>query len=308
MGDRLSTVFNSDGSADRVDAAVSSTEVGETAVQVRWSVCGASVPGTKHLEKNLGCDDAFGYATVGDMVVLAVADGAGSVTGKSAWGSYTAVSQVLDDVTAPWFEDMLSDVRTGEVTPQGLLEWLFRSALETLRRRAAYTGQPLSDLATTLAVAIATPDLTMCAQIGDGIIALKTPAGIETVLIEEKTEYENWTWFLQSDKAFSESFRSYASTGATALALSTDGMSYKITNVATGAAFVPFFEEAWTAVAEGLNHQQFAAWLAGIENDQTGDDKTVVLAQRVEVPAPAEPELEVKVQSHRPPRWPRMRS
>lgn len=71
-----------------VDADTGSPRVRE------WAVCGASVAGSEHLRRSLGCDDAFSYGHVGDFIVAAVADGAGSVSGTSAWGSYIACQAV----------------------------------------------------------------------------------------------------------------------------------------------------------------------------------------------------------------------
>ena len=137
---------------------------------------------------------------------------------------------------------------------------------------------PVTQLATTLCVALATPKLTLFGQIGDGIIASEKDDVIATHLIEEKSEYANATWFLQSDGAFEESFRVSALAGLTAFALSTDGMTYKITDITTGQAYEPFFVGSWQHVLSGASAADFAALLRGIKDDQTGDDKTMVLA------------------------------
>ena len=57
-------------------------------------------------------------------------------------------------------------------------------------------------------------------------------------------------------------------------------MSYKITNVGTGEAYTPFFKGSWDHVRSDANSASFAAMLRGIEDDQTGDDKTMVLVAR----------------------------
>ncbi|WP_280503596.1 PP2C family serine/threonine-protein phosphatase [Nocardia farcinica] len=278
-------------------------DTGTVAPLRRWAVSGASVAGEAHIRKGLGCDDAFAYATIGDLVVAAVADGAGSVTQTSAWGSYTVCDRVVTTVCSPVFLDWFGDVARGEEPAERPMRWLFEQALTALRARARYTGQPLGELATTLAVAIATPGLAVFAQIGDGVIALRDHGGVRTVLAEEKGEYANLTWFVQSRDAFTASFRVHTATDVDAFALSTDGMAYKITDVATGAAFVPFFEGAWAATAANeLSETAFASWLRAIPDDQTGDDKTVVLAVLGESPdGPAGIELEHRVQSRRPP-------
>ncbi|WP_179476127.1 PP2C family serine/threonine-protein phosphatase [Mycolicibacterium vinylchloridicum] len=242
----------------------------------QWAACGASATGSEHLRRGLGCDDAFGYGTTDDFVIAVVADGAGSVTGTSAWGSYAACQSVLHQTMTHSF--MSSFRSAGLEDADAMMRWLFEGALGGVTRQAGAIGVPLSQLATTLCVAVSTPTLTVFGQIGDGVIASESQRGIETHLIEEKTEYANATWFVQTDGAFEESFRTSAHTDLTAFALSTDGMSYKITNIVTGKAYEPFFAGSWQHVRTGASAADFAALLRGIEDDQTGDDKTMVLA------------------------------
>lgn len=241
-----------------------------------WSACGASVTGSQHVSRGLGCDDAFAYSHIGDFIVAAVADGAGSVSGTSAWGSYTACQAVLDLTVKPAFLDGFKTATTDDADVT--MRWLFSRVRERVDKQAAQMGLPVGLLATTLSVAIANRDLLVLGQIGDGIIASESDDGIATHLIEEKDEYANTTWFIHTDEAFEKSFRAMARTGATAFALSTDGMSYKITDIVTGEPFEPFFKGAWQRVRSGAAASDFAALLRGIEDDQTGDDKTMVLA------------------------------
>jgi hypothetical protein len=241
-----------------------------------WAACGASVTGSEHLRRGLGCDDAYGYAVMGDYVAAVVADGAGSVTGTSAWGSYAACQRVLQRAMAPSF---VGHVRIADpAEAEDLMRWLFDGAIDEVAKEAEAIGVPVAQLATTLCIAVSTPELTIFGQIGDGIIASEKDEVIATHLIEEKSDYANATWFLQSEGAFEESFRVSVQAGLTAFALSTDGMTYKITDVATGQAYEPFFVGSWQHVRSGASAADFAALLRGIKDDQTGDDKTMVLA------------------------------
>ena len=241
-----------------------------------WMACGASVTGEMHQRRGLGCDDAYSYGVAGDFLVAAVADGAGSVSGTSAWGSYAACQSVLENAMEPAF---IRDFRAGsEQQVQSQMRWLFDRSLDRVRGQADAMALDASLLSTTLCVAFADRRRALFGQIGDGVIAAETEGRIETLLIESKNEYANSTWFIQSDRGFEESFRTATRDGLTALALSTDGMAYKITNIATGEAYEPFFQGSWKHVREGADAAQFAALLRGIEDDQTGDDKTMVLA------------------------------
>lgn len=240
-----------------------------------WTLCAASVTGTAHERRGQGCDDAYCYALTDDYVVAAVADGAGSYSGTSAWGAYTATQSVLKNALRRQF---IRDFRSDPRAHAAQLQWLFERALAAVLAQAAAMGVDAALLSTTLNVAIANPRHAAFGQIGDGVIAIETASGIDTLLTESKEGYANTTWFLQSADAFEESFRTASRTGVTALALSTDGMSYKITNIATGRPYEPFFRGSWQHVRSGASSGHFAALLRGIQDDQTGDDKTMVLA------------------------------
>ena len=244
----------------------------------QWAACAASVTGAEHVRRGMGCDDAYCYGTTGDFVVAAVADGAGSVSGTSAWGAYAACQAVLDHAMLP---DFVRDFHTAH-TERPQIRWLFDRALERVRAQAIQLGLDTSLLSTTLCVGLADRRRAVFGQIGDGVIAVESGAGeptqVSTLLLEAKQEYANATWFLQSDNAFEVSFRTEVVDGVSAFALSTDGMSYKITNVATGEPYEPFFRGSWEHVRSGASAAHFAALLRGIEDDQTGDDKTMVLA------------------------------
>ncbi|KJE22145.1 Protein phosphatase 2C [Frankia torreyi] len=241
-----------------------------------WIVRGASVVGHSHLEEDLGCDDAYAYGTNGTFVVAAVADGAGSVTGTSAWGSFVACTSVVQDALTPEFTRAFDAASTEEA--RDLIRGLFASALGRITAQARSMELPRSRLSTTLAVAIARPDLAVFAQIGDGIIAVEAGGEVRTILAEEKEEYANTTWFVQSPGAFRTAYRSAVVGDVAAFALSTDGMSYKITHASNGTAYVPFFQTSWRNVREGRGNDQLATMMRDIVEDQTGDDKTLVLA------------------------------
>lgn len=243
---------------------------------VAWTACGASVTGSMHQQRGLGCDDAYSFGVVGDFVVAAVADGAGSVSGTSAWGAHVACQSVLDDAMRPAFVEQYRSAAGDDA--ETLVRVLFDGALDRVHRQAQAMAVDAALLSTTLCVALATRNRATFGQIGDGVIAVEGNGSIDTLLIECKDEYANTTSFLQSERAFDDSFRTVTLGGVTAFALSTDGMSYKITNVATGEPYEPFFRGCWQHLRSGAGHEQFAAMLGGIEDDQTGDDKTMVLA------------------------------
>jgi hypothetical protein len=245
-------------------------------VTAEWAACGASVTGSMHQRRGLGCDDAYSYGVARDFVIAAVADGAGSVSGTSAWGAYVACQSVLGDAMQPAFIDGFRSASIDHADK--LVRWLFDGALARVHRQADAMGLDVTLLSTTLCVAVAHRELAVFGQVGDGVIAVDRAGRIETLLVERKVEYANTTSFIQSDRALDVSFHTATRTGVTAFGLSTDGMSYKITDVATGEAYEPFFRGCWQHLRAGAKASSFAGLLGGIEDDQTGDDKTMVLA------------------------------
>jgi hypothetical protein len=267
----------------------------------RWAACGASVTGSMHQQRGLGCDDAYGYGVAGDFVVAAVADGAGSVSGTSAWGAHVACASVMEHSLQSSFIDGYRSASVGDADQ--MVRWLFGTALERVYRQSDAMGLNVALLSTTLSVALVSDDRAVFGQIGDGVIAVESSGGIETLLVEQKDGYANTTSFIQSERALETSLRTAARNGVSAMALSTDGMSYKITNVATGEPYEPFFRGCWQHLREGAAVNDFGAMLGGIEDDQTGDDKTMVLAVVCDGSAVGHPDsTPILVDSSPPPR------
>ncbi len=253
----------------------------------QWRVCAASVVGREHRRRGLSCDDAFSFGVVEDFVVAAVADGAGSVTGTSAWGAHIACQVVLDVASQPEFIDTYRKGGPQEV--KGLMSGLFESALQGVTRQAASMTLEPDFLATTLCVGVADSRHAVFGQIGDGVVVAERHGRIETLLIEQKFGYANTTTFLQSEGALEHHLRISQRSGVQAFGLSTDGMAYKITDIASGQAYEPFFRDSWQHVRAGASAEKLGDLLRGIEDDQTGDDKTMVLVAAgqdgAEVPA-----------------------
>src|SRR4051794_13491699 len=103
-----------------------------------WAVCGASVTGSEHQRRGLGCDDAYAYGIVEDFLVIAVADGAGSVSGTSAWGSFAACQSVLVNATKTRF---IREFQTASAAgPEALMRTLFEKATAHVTAQADAFG------------------------------------------------------------------------------------------------------------------------------------------------------------------------
>lgn len=250
-------------------------------------VVGARVTGPSHVAAGQGCDDAFAWRQFGNSgLVLAAADGAGSVSGTSAWGAWAATQFVAGQPVA---QNLILDLEATNGTTDAadpILRLLFSGALQHVAYHAKRTGLTLQETYTTLAVAVLTPTRTWIAQIGDGIVAVPDGGRAQTILVEEKSDHAATdTVFLQSlaRSPMSPAFRCVALDPVAAVALSTDGLRYQATQISRNYAATPgFFEAMWRNVDKGLSSVELGEFLAGLplKSDHPRDDKTLVMAIR----------------------------
>jgi hypothetical protein len=242
-----------------------------------WRVIGASVAGSAHIKRGLGCDDAHGWHVGDGLAIVAVADGAGSRSGTSAIGSQVAVEAVLLAATSSGFLD-----RYG-AQPEEATARVLGDAAGRLSERARQMELPVDALATTLCVAILAEDRVTVAQVGDGLAAVEGVDGsVRMVAVADQFEYVNEVAFLTRPdvarhiKTFSE-----AANDIRGIALSSDGLRYKmLDDLAAVMPYRPFFESSWryARTADASSHA-IDRFLADVD-DQTGDDLTLVLAVR----------------------------
>jgi hypothetical protein len=237
-----------------------------------WRLLGGSATGSLHRRQGRGCDDAFGWHVDGGVVVAATADGAGSRPGTSAFGAFTAVQAVL----AAAAERPVQDA-------DAAVEQLFQAALTAVDDAAHGLGVTPDLLATTLSVVVVTGARIAIGQVGDGIVVHGAGDAVEAVAVGERPEHVNETVFLTAPGALSEHLRTF-SVGADAvdaLALTTDGLRYQVLDdLPASRPFAPFFQAAWDYVRRtDATAEDVIAFLDEVE-DQSGDDKTLVLAVR----------------------------
>jgi Protein phosphatase 2C len=241
-----------------------------------WRVLAASVAGTAHVATGRGCDDAFAVDVSDDgVLVAAVADGAGSHSGTSAFGSYAACQAAVAAAKTALDQTALDQ---SEPKLEGVLRIAMGAAATTIERRAGELDMRPARLSTTLTLAVVVGGRAALAQIGDGVTVIRQQDEVAWVLAEPKLEYANLVTFLRADTV--ADVRVLIAEPVDAIALSTDGLRYKICNLAEGTPFVPFFDRLWTDLADkDLDEGQFADFLANVD-DQTGDDKTLLMAVR----------------------------
>ena len=192
--------------------------------QKLWKVVSSSLAGTSHKKKGLPCQDAHCWKLRSDKIlVAAVADGAGSAA-ISDVGAKIAVSKAVERI-------LLAEALP---TSEDELSWklLLTKALEeakTLVEIEANNRQvSVKDLASTLLVAVATPDLVAIAQIGDGAIVISDKQdNILALTTPQSGEYINQTTFLVSHNALNTAQVNIWHGNAANLAMFCDGRKVK---------------------------------------------------------------------------------
>jgi Protein phosphatase 2C len=243
-----------------------------------WEVIGASVTGTSHLAAGRQCEDASGWRTEPGVSALAVADGAGSRP-LSGRGAVQAVERALE----------LAGSRAAGADPAEAAAWLreiFSDVREQIAAMAASAGNGLADYATTLAVAILTADTVCIGQVGDTIAVIGQAGTYQTPAPAPHAEYVNETAFITGEDALRQlRITVLAAAEVDAIFLSTDGLRFKILDdLASATPYVPFFDDV-TAYLRSPQPSVLAiqSFLESID-DQSGDDKSLVVAVRAERP------------------------
>ena len=268
-----------------------------------WRVIGASVQGTSHAKTGQPCQDAFAWERTADgTLIVAVADGAGSALFGEI-GAEIAVQSALQTVRAglaesSWLDHMqqetdeqqeLSEVleQQGEDTGwHDLLRNALQSAREAVETEAWARQISERDLASTLILAVMTPDLAAAAQIGDGAaVAMDDDGKLAALTTPANGEFVNQTTFLVSPDALdSEQFAVWRGRAAN-LAVFTDGLQMLALKMPEGAPHAPFFAPMFRFAAGAEEPEKAGAELAAFLRSprvaqRTDDDLTLVLAAR----------------------------
>ena len=249
----------------------------------RWRYLGASVAGTSHIQRNIPCQDFQEFQILGEnTVVIAVADGAGSAE-QAEEGSRAAA------LTATTFiADRLRAARPDSVEAwNGLLAQALKEARSALEQLA---GTDLKSVATTLLLAIATPEWLATAQLGDGGIVGEFCFDELRVFSQPgNAEYINETVFLTSPDFLAHAhYTVSAAEDLTGIAVFSDGLQLLAMQYADNTAHKPFFVPVFEfACQSGSTVEELAEFLRSERVcERTDDDKTLSIAVRSDLPRP----------------------
>ena len=240
-----------------------------------WKVLGASVEGSGHRRDRTGCQDSHAWTLIApSTLVAAVADGAGSAR-RAADGAKLAARFSVEYVAWRLCEH-------DQVDPFELLSDAMAATRQSLARTAGRDGHEIGDLATTLALVMASPEGVWVAQVGDGSVVVDQPDGsLVAVADGEREEYLNETTFLTSKSWRSACRVEQAPSPVESIALLTDGLGLLALDLTDGGRpHLPFFAPLLGfARAEDARPSELERFLESERvATRTDDDVTLLLA------------------------------
>ena len=247
----------------------------------QWQVVAASVCGTSHIKNSQLCQDAHHWQVLPNSILIAaVADGAGSATlGKV--GAMVAVKTAIKYIST---QDVDQEILRNDAAVRSLLLDTIVASKQAVEDEAVGCSSSSQDLATTLIIVVATPEMGAVAQIGDGMAVVKdTQGNLIALTTPDHGEYINQTTFLTTvDALYTTQVKIYREP-ITNIGLLTDGLQMLAMNMAGGEPhnpfFAPLFEFVSKAEDQTVASEQLVNFLRSERITQrTDDDLTLVLA------------------------------
>lgn len=249
-----------------------------------WRVVAASVRGTSHERVKQLCQDAHHWQMLPEgVLVAAVADGAGSATlGKV--GAIVAAQTAVETIC---LKEAMPQLPSDDQGWQSLLTNALEAAKTAVEAEAVVCRMTPRDLATTLIIVVATPDLIAAAQIGDGVAVAADPQGnLIALTAPQRGEYINETTFLVSPNALETAQVNLWRGATTNIAVLSDGLQMLALEMTENTPHTPFFSPLFRFVGEVTDateaKEQLVAFLRSERiTKRTDDDLTLLLATLV---------------------------
>jgi serine/threonine protein phosphatase PrpC len=256
---------------------------------VAWKAIARSVIGTSHQQQQLPCQDYGNSQTLNDIVIGAVADGAGSAQ-YSEQGAKIAVAIALKFLasTETWLQQrQRSWLSLPDLPSADLINKLFTKTLtrviSALEKQAEIDQCPVNELACTLIAFIATPNWVAAMQIGDGFMVVRCKHQDYQLLFKpDKGEFVNETTFVTSKTALDEMQVRLLTGQQEFICASTDALERVAIRLSDWTPFPPFFKPLEEYLWETPQPEHDDAYLIQFLeserlNDRTNDDKTLLL-------------------------------
>lgn len=245
-----------------------------------WKAIARSAIGTSHEKQEMPCQDYGSYQILDDVIIGAVADGAGSAK-YAEIGAELAVKTVLEAFTEEDISKITKSVHSESSESKHQSSWNWKSLTSlgmkdrngassvaihqplsyseqevrqiltetvqkvkvALEQQATNNNYSIDDLACTLLVFIATPDWIAAMQIGDGFIVLRCQEEDAQLLFPpDKGEYINETTFVTSANALEAMRVCVKTVKPEFICASTDGLERLAIRMSDWTPFTPFFQ------------------------------------------------------------------
>ncbi len=255
----------------------------------RWAM--ACETGARHIASGGPCEDACAAREIasanGPVLVVAVADGAGS----------SALAQIGAQEAVGHFCDGAARALGGLSGPPDVVDLraIMQATRDHLERLSRFSCRPLDNYSTTLLAALIGEAWSAFVQIGDGAIVRDTDTQGEWgwMFLPHKGLYANETVFLTHPDAADIAHADVLAHAPTEIALFTDGLENLLIREGAERRVVDtFFNEMMPPVralerpGEDRDLSKALGRYLGSDaiNSRTDDDKTLVLATRLDAP------------------------
>ncbi|WP_414528229.1 PP2C family serine/threonine-protein phosphatase [Nodularia chucula] len=246
-----------------------------------WRVVAASVCGTSHIRNQQLCQDAHHWQILpGNVLVIAAADGAGSAS-QGKIGAMVAVETAIENLA---LQEITRESLADDAIVQSLLHDALIAAKKAVDDEALACSKQPQDLATTLIIMVATPEIVGVVQVGDGLAVAKDHQGnLLALTIPDNGEHINETTFLTSPDALNTAQMRIWRESIVNIGVLTDGLQMLALNMVIGEPhkpfFFPLFDFVENAEDQTLAHEQLVRFLGSERITQrTDDDLTLILA------------------------------
>ncbi|PLZ94357.1 PP2C family serine/threonine-protein phosphatase [Fischerella thermalis] len=248
----------------------------------QWRVVAASVCGTSHTKNKQLCQDAHHFVILPDNVlVVSAADGAGSaILGKV--GAMVAAETAVATICA--HQEVSRRTLVEDAFVRSLLTDAILAARKAVEAEAVACNKQPQDLASTLIVLVATPEIVAVAQVGDGVAVAKDRIGnLIALTMPDNGEYMNETTFLVSPGAMEKVQLKVWRQSVVNIGVLTDGLQLLAMNMAISTPHKPFFLPLFDFVASAedkiIAKEQLVKFLRSDRiTERTDDDLTLVIA------------------------------
>lgn len=159
-----------------------------------WKAVCCAVQGKGHIKNGIPCQDKVCARNIGEVTVIALADGAGSAK-LSHYGAQCVV-ECISKFVVEHFDEFIkcSDANWAK-------EAIMQQVLQALDNQAWILKCSVDDLASTMLVAAVSKDYYFLIHIGDGVIGYLDDSELKVASVPENGEFLNSTVFITSEGA-----------------------------------------------------------------------------------------------------------